>query len=127
MSCLTSAVAMTTRVVGPVYLTGALHLTPAAVGLGMTAGPLVAALVGVPAGSGVDRFGHSRMLRAGLVAMAAGMLGLALVSPTGGRRNEPILRSPSPLADSAGRWLWRSHPFLACYEGGKHPLTACST
>lgn len=84
MSCLTSAVAMTTLVVGPFYLTGALHLTPASVGLVMTAGPLVAALAGVPAGRGVDRFGHSRMLLAGLFAMAAGMLGLALVSPAWG-------------------------------------------
>ena len=42
MSCLTSAVAMTTLVVGPFYLTGALHLTPASAGLVMTTGPLVA-------------------------------------------------------------------------------------
>jgi len=74
----------------------------------MTAGPLVAALASVPAARGVARFGHPRMLVAGLFAMAAGMLGLALVSPTGGRRNEPILRGPSLLADSAGRWPWRS-------------------
>lgn len=84
MSCLTSAVAMTTLVVGPFYLTGALHLTPASAGLVMTTGPLVAALVGVPAGRGVDRFGVPRMLLAGLAAMAAGVVGLALVPLSAG-------------------------------------------
>lgn len=84
MSCLTSAVAMTTLVVGPFYLTGALHLTPASAGLVMTTGPLAAALVGVPAGRGVDRFGVPRMLLAGLAAMAAGVVGLALVPLSAG-------------------------------------------
>jgi len=84
MSCLTSAVAMTTLVVGPFYLTGALHLTPASAGLVMTTGPLGAALGGVPAGRGVDRFGVPRMLLAGLAAMAAGVVGLALVPLSAG-------------------------------------------
>ncbi|HRN60962.1 MAG TPA: MFS transporter [Luteimonas sp.] len=84
MSSLASAVAMTTLVVGPFYLTGALHLAPANVGLVMTAGPLVAALVGVPAGRGVDRFGRQHMLLVGLAGMAIGVIGLALAAPDAG-------------------------------------------
>ena len=81
MSSLVTTVAMTTLVVGPFYLVGALHLGPAAVGLVMTAGPLVAAVAGVPAGRGVDRFGPRRMTVAGLAAMVLGASALALVSP----------------------------------------------
>jgi MFS family permease len=81
MGSLVATVAMTTLVVGPFYLAGALRLAPAAVGLVMTAGPLVAALVGVPAGRGVDRFGAQRMSLAGLSAMALGAGALALASP----------------------------------------------
>ena len=79
MSSLVTTVAMTTLVVGPFYLAGALHLNPAAVGLVMTSGPLVAALTGVPAGRGVDRFGAYRVAVAGLTCMALGCFALALV------------------------------------------------
>lgn len=77
MSALVTTVAMTTLVVGPFYLSGGLGLSPAAVGMVMTAGPLVAALVGVPAGRGVDRFGARRMTIAGLAAMTTGCFALA--------------------------------------------------
>lgn len=80
MSSLVTTVAMTTLVVGPFYLSGALGLGTAHVGLVMSAGPLVAALVGVPAGRGVDRFGAGRMTVAGLLAMALGCIGLAAIS-----------------------------------------------
>jgi MFS family permease len=79
MSGLVTTVAMTTLLVGPFYLSGALRLGPAAVGLIMTSGPLVAALVGVPAGRAVDRFGAPRMTIAGLLTMLAGCAGLALM------------------------------------------------
>lgn len=79
MSSLVTTVAMTTLVVGPFHLAKALHLTAAAVGLVMSAGPLVAALAGVPAGRGVDRFGARRMTVAGLVAMATGCMVLAWI------------------------------------------------
>lgn len=72
MSLLVTTVAMATLVVGPFYLTGALHLEPGVVGLVMSAGPLVAALVGAPAGRLVDRVGSGRMT---LVALAVAMLG----------------------------------------------------
>lgn len=77
MGALVTTVAMTTLVVGPFHLAGALHLAPAPIGLVMSAGPLVAALVGVPAGRGVDRFGAGRMTVAGLLAMVAGCVALA--------------------------------------------------
>jgi EmrB/QacA subfamily drug resistance transporter len=77
MSALVTTVVMATLVVGPFYLTRALALEPAGVGLVMSLGPLVAALTGVPAGRIVDRFGARRMTVAGLVAMAAGSCALA--------------------------------------------------
>jgi len=77
MGGLVTTVAMTTLVVGPFHLAGALHLAPAAIGLVMSAGPLVAALVGVPAGRGVDRFGAGRTTIAGLLAMLAGCVALS--------------------------------------------------
>lgn len=71
-SGLATTVAMTTLVVGPFYLSGALHLDATRIGLVMSMGPLVAALVGMPAGKAVDRFGALRMTVAGLLSMAAG-------------------------------------------------------
>lgn len=72
MSALVTTVVMATLVVGPFYLSGALALDAARVGLVMSAGPIVAALTGVPAGRLVDRLGAHRMTLAGLLGMAAG-------------------------------------------------------
>src|ERR1043165_1553429 len=66
---------------GPFYLADPLGLTPALVGIVMSAGPLVAALMGIPAGRIVDRFGAQWMTLAGLAGIAAGCLALALLSP----------------------------------------------
>jgi MFS family permease len=77
MSALVTTVVMATLVVGPFYLTRALGLEAAGVGLVMSLGPLVAALAGVPAGRIVDRFGAWRMTIAGLFAMAGGSCTLA--------------------------------------------------
>src|SRR6185295_8864980 len=82
MSALVSTVIMATLVVGPFYLSGALGLDAALVGLVMTAGPLVAALTGVPAGRIADRFGAQRMTVVGLSAMAAGSFILSLMPAT---------------------------------------------
>jgi len=79
MSALVTTVAMTTLLVGPFYLSGALGLSPAAVGAVMTAGPLVAALVGVPAGRGVDHFGAHMVTVTALGAMVVGTVSLALL------------------------------------------------
>ncbi|MGE8186111.1 MFS transporter [Pseudomonas sp. NPDC086278] len=72
MSTLVSTVMMSTLVVGPFYLSGALGLDTALVGLALSVGPLVAALGGVPAGRLVDRFGAPRMTLIGLAFMALG-------------------------------------------------------
>lgn len=72
MSTLATSVVMATLVVGPFYLSGALGLDAAHVGLGMSTGPIAAALVGVPAGHVVDRIGSHRTTIVGLIGMAAG-------------------------------------------------------
>ncbi|MGF6203668.1 MFS transporter [Pseudomonas laurylsulfatiphila] len=72
MSLLVTTVVMATLVVGPFYLTGALALNAASVGLVMSTGPLVAALVGVPAGRWVDSLGAHRSGTLGLLAMLTG-------------------------------------------------------
>jgi EmrB/QacA subfamily drug resistance transporter len=79
MSALVSTVMMATLVVGPFYLARALRLETALVGLALSAGPLVAALMGVPAGRVVDRFGAERMTVVGLVGMACGSSALSLM------------------------------------------------
>jgi EmrB/QacA subfamily drug resistance transporter len=79
MSTLVSTVMMTTLVVGPFYLSRALGLQAARVGLVLSVGPLVAALTGVPAGRVVDRLGAPRMTVAGLGAMAAGAFILSMI------------------------------------------------
>lgn len=80
MNALVSTVMMATLVVGPFYLTQALGLSPARAGLAMSAGPLVSALCGVPAGRLVDRCGAGRITRAALVALAGGT-GLLAAAP----------------------------------------------
>jgi MFS family permease len=82
MSTLVTTVVMATLVVGPFYLSGALGLAAAGVGLVMSSGPIVAALVGVPAGRLVDRFGAQRTSIGGLVAMAGGCSVLSLLPTT---------------------------------------------
>ncbi len=79
-SVLVTTVMMATLVVGPFYLSGALGLDAARVGLAMSAGPLAAALAGAPAGRIVDRFGARRAIAIGLVGMLVGLLALATVS-----------------------------------------------
>ena len=77
-SLLVSSVVMSTLVVGPFYLAHALALSPAQVGLAMSAGPVMAAVCGFPAGRAVDRFGARAVAIAGLVAVVIGALALAL-------------------------------------------------
>ena len=77
---LVTTVVMATLVVGPFYLSGALGLDAARIGLVMSSGPIVAALVGVPAGRLVDRFGTGRATLAGLAVMAAGCAILPLAA-----------------------------------------------
>jgi MFS family permease len=72
MSVLVATVMMATLVVGPFYLSRALGLDAALVGLVVSVGPLVVAITGVPAGRMTDRFGAQRMTIVGLIGIAAG-------------------------------------------------------
>lgn len=83
-SSLVATVVTTTLVVGPFYLTRALGLDAARVGLVLSVGPLVAALTAVPAGRLADRFGASRITSVGLTGMAAGAFLLALLPASSG-------------------------------------------
>ncbi|OYW75608.1 MAG: MFS transporter [Verrucomicrobia bacterium 12-59-8] len=84
MSALVSTVVMTTLVVGPFYLSRALGLDAAKVGLVMSVGPLVAALTGVPAGRIADRLGTRRMTLVGLIGMAGGCFIQSMLPMTAG-------------------------------------------
>ena len=84
VGALVATVMMATLVVGPFYLSGALGLDPAVVGLVVAVGPLVVALAGVPAGRMTDRFGGQRMAIVGLAGIAAGSLMLAAMPTTFG-------------------------------------------
>lgn len=79
MSSLVTTVVMATLVVGPFYLSVALGLSAVSVGLVMSAGPLVAAFGGVPAGRLVDRWGAQRSSTVGLIAMLTGACILPVV------------------------------------------------
>ena len=83
MSALVSTVMMATLVVGPFYLSRGLGLDVALVGFALSAGPLVSALTGVPAGLVVDRLGAPRMSRVGLGGMLAGSAVLAVIPISG--------------------------------------------
>ena len=96
MSTLVTTVVMATLVVGPFYLSGALGLDAARVGLVMSSGPIVAALTGVPAGRIVDRFGAQRMTIAGLIGMAAGCR-----HPAHGADERSASRATSPRSSSS--------------------------
>ena len=76
---LVSTVMMATLVVGPFYLSRALGLDAARVGLVLSVGPLVAALTAVPAGRLADWLGTQRMTIIGLVGMGAGALTLSML------------------------------------------------
>jgi MFS family permease len=83
MSALVMTVMMATLVVGPFYLSRALGLDAAQVGLAMSIGPLAGAMTGVPAGRIVDRFGAGRTTIVGLAAMVVGALMLAMTGALG--------------------------------------------
>ena len=80
MSALVTTVVMATLVVGPFYLSGALGLDAARVGLVLSAGPIAAALAGLPSGRLVDRWGAQRATPGGLIAMVAGCIALPLMA-----------------------------------------------
>ncbi|ANM10659.1 major facilitator superfamily protein [Rhizobium sp. N324] len=79
MNALVSTVMMATLVVAPFYLSRALGLGEALVGAVMSIGPVISILSGVPAGRLVDRLDAPFVVTAGLVAMAAGSIALAVL------------------------------------------------
>ncbi len=79
INLLVGAVMMATLVVGPFYLSFGLGLSNTTTGLVMAAGPVAAALSGVPAGRITDRFGTSRTLLAGLMVATTGLCAFALL------------------------------------------------
>jgi EmrB/QacA subfamily drug resistance transporter len=79
MNAIVSAVMMATLVVGPFYLSQALALEAALVGIVMSIGPIVSTMCGVPAGRIVDRLGAPFVVIVGLIVMAAGSLALSLL------------------------------------------------
>jgi len=81
-SMLATAVVMATLVVGPFYLTGVLGLEAGRMGLVMAAGPVAAALAGLPAGRVVDRLGTRWSTLAGLAGMLAGACLLWTLPPS---------------------------------------------
>ncbi|MBI2275966.1 MAG: MFS transporter [Dechloromonas sp.] len=78
-SALVSTVMMATLVVGPFYLSRALGLDAARVGLVLSVGPMVAALTAVPAGRLADRLGTRCVAIGGLIGMAAGAITLSML------------------------------------------------
>jgi EmrB/QacA subfamily drug resistance transporter len=79
MNALVATVMMATLVVGPFYLSRALGLDAAHVGLIMSIGPILSILSGIPAGRIVDRSGAPLMVTIGLAAMAAGSAALSVL------------------------------------------------
>ena len=82
MSALVSTVMMATLVVGPFYLSRALGLDTALVGLVMSVGPIAAALTAAPAGRIADHFGAPRLTIVGLIAIATGSFVLSVMPAT---------------------------------------------
>jgi len=79
MNALIATVMMATLIAGPVYLSRALGLPVAQVGLALAVGPVLSALSGVPSGRLVDRFGGRVAMVTGLAVVTAGALGLAFL------------------------------------------------
>lgn len=78
-SSLVSTVMMATLVVGPFYLVRGLGLDTLSAGFALSAGPLFAALAGIPAGKLVDRYGARTMVVIGLAGIGAGSLTVTLL------------------------------------------------
>lgn len=83
-SAIVSTVVMATLVVGPFYLSRGLGLSPALVGMAVTAGPAMAALAALPAGRLVDRLGTQRTTSLGLLGVGLAAVCLAVLPMASG-------------------------------------------
>ena len=81
LTSVVSTVMMATLVVGPFYLSHALHLRPGVVGLVMSVGPVVVMAIGMPVGRWVDKTGIRKAVWLGLVAIGAGAALLCALIP----------------------------------------------
>ena len=79
MSLIVATVVMSQLVVAPFYLSRALGLDAASVGVVLSSAPLVATLAALPAGRLVDRFGAQPMMIAGLSSMVLGTFALSSI------------------------------------------------
>ncbi len=82
MSTLVLTVMMATLLVGPFYLSRALGLNAAIVGLILSVGPSVVAVTGVPAGHIAGHFGAPRMTSDALIGMGVGSVVLSILPAT---------------------------------------------
>lgn len=80
MNVLVATVMMATLVIGPFYLSSALGLSQASVGMVMSIGPVLSILSGVPAGRIVDHWGPALSVIIGLILMVAGSFMLSAFS-----------------------------------------------
>lgn len=69
-----SAVMVSTLIIGPFYLTHALHLDPRHMGLVMSVGPITSILSGTVAGYAVDRFGDRLIMKFGFMQSLVGTI-----------------------------------------------------
>lgn len=79
MNVVVATVMMTTLVIGPFYLAGALGLNEALVGAVLSAGPVISACTGFPSGRLVDRFGARGVMLGGLILMVGGTVALSVI------------------------------------------------
>ncbi|WP_286235480.1 MFS transporter [Thalassotalea sediminis] len=76
-SFVVDAIAMSTLIVGPFYLTYVLGLPVAKIGMLMSLGPLMGAISGYPAGWFVDRYGTKITIKLSLLLISVGTLSFA--------------------------------------------------
>ena len=81
LNMIVGAVMMSTLVVGPFYLSGALGMGAVSVGVAMAAGPVTSIGVGILAGRLVDRASPGPLVTAGLLVMAVAAAALAVLPP----------------------------------------------
>lgn len=74
-----SAVMMSTLIVGPFYLSNALHQSPVSMGMIMSAGPITSIISGLFSGFAVDRFGARLIGALGFAQLLIGTLSFVLL------------------------------------------------
>ncbi|MDF1489722.1 MFS transporter [Tessaracoccus caeni] len=81
LNLVVGTVMMSTLVIGPYFLGGALGLSPAQIGLTMAAAPVTSIVAGTVAGRLVDRRDPARLVPLALACMVVGVASLATLPP----------------------------------------------